>query len=67
MENLITCKICGKRSTRIYGRHLKHHGLSSDEYLKLYPGEPLYSESDYKETTKNGGLHMKQEKYKKNC
>ena len=65
MENLITCKICGKESTRIYGRHLKHHNLTSDEYLKLYPGEPLYSESDYKETTKNGGLHMKQEKYKK--
>jgi len=65
MENLITCKICGKKSTRIYGRHLKKHGLTSDEYLKLYPGEPLYSESDYKETTKNGGLHMKQEKYKK--
>lgn len=44
MENLITCKICGKESTRIYGRHLKHHNLTSDEYLKLYPGELLYTE-----------------------
>jgi hypothetical protein len=65
MENLITCKICGKQSTRIYGRHLKHHGLTSDDYLKLYPGEPLYSESDNKKTTINSGIHMKQEKYKK--
>ena len=65
MENLITCKICGKQSTRIYGRHLNHHGLTSDEYLKLYPGEPLYSVSDNKKTTVNSGKHMKEEKYKK--
>jgi len=64
-ENLVTCKICGKQSTRIYGRHLKSHGLTSDEYLKLYPGAPLYTESDNKKTTINSGQHMKQEKYKK--
>ena len=65
MENLITCKICGKQSKRIYGRHLNTHKISTDEYKKLYPGEPLYTESDYKSTTKNSGKHMKQEKYKK--
>jgi len=65
MEDLITCKICGKQSTRIYGRHLKSHGLTSKEYLKLYPGAPLYNKSDNKNTTKNSGKHMKQEKYKK--
>ena len=65
MENLITCQICGKQSTRIYGRHLKHHGLTSEEYLKLYPGAQLYSESDNEKTTINSGKHMKQEKYKK--
>ena len=64
-ENLITCKICGKQSTRIYGRHLKHHGITSEEYQKLYPGEPLYSVSDNKKTTVNSGKHMKEEKYKK--
>jgi hypothetical protein len=42
MSNLITCKICGKQSSRIYGNHLKSHGLTSNEYLKLYPGSPLY-------------------------
>ena len=65
MENLITCKVCGKQSTRIYGAHLKKHGLTSEEYLKLYPGSPLYTESDNKQTTKNSGKHMKQEKYRK--
>ena len=65
MENLITCKICGKQSTRIYGRHLNSHGVSSEQYKSLYPDEPLFSESDCKKTTINSGKHMKQEKYKK--
>lgn len=64
-EELITCKICGKQSTRIYGAHLKSHGLTSKEYLNMFPGSPLYTESDNKETTKNSGKHMKEEKYKK--
>ena len=64
-DNLITCKICGKQSTRIYGAHLKSHGLTSDEYKKMFPGELLCSESDSKETCKNSGKHMKEEKYKK--
>jgi hypothetical protein len=69
MENkesdFITCKICGFESQRIYGRHLKSHGLTSDDYKKMYPGEPLYSENDNKKTSINSGKHMKTEKYKK--
>lgn len=65
MEDLITCKICGKQSNRIYGAHLKSHGLTSGDYKKMFPGEPLYTESDNKKTIKNSGKHMKQEKYKK--
>jgi len=57
--------ICGKQSTRIYGAHLKYHGLTSKEYLEKFPGSPLYTESDNKNTTKNSGKHMKQDKYKK--
>lgn len=64
-KDLIICKICGKQSTRIYGAHLKSHGLTSDEYLKLYPGSKLYTESDNKKTTINSGKHMREEKYKK--
>lgn len=64
-EELITCKICGFQSQRIYGRHLKSHGLTSDDYKKLYPGEPLYTEKDNKKTSINSGQHMKTEKYKK--
>ena len=66
MENeFVVCKICGFKSQRIYGRHLKSHGLTSDDYKNLYPGEPLYTESDNKKTTINSGKHMKDEKYKK--
>jgi len=64
-EDLITCKICGFKSKRIYGKHLKSHGITSDDYKKMYPGEPLYSENDNKNTTKNSGKHMKEAKYKK--
>lgn len=69
MENekndLITCKVCGFQSKRIYGRHLKSHGMTSDDYKKLYPGEPLYTETDIKNVMVNSGKHMKTEKYKK--
>jgi hypothetical protein len=39
--------------------------MTSDDYKKMYPGEPLYTESDSKKTTINSGKHMKTEKYKK--
>lgn len=64
-KNLITCKVCGFQSQRIYGKHLKSHGMSSDDYKKMFPGEPLYSDDDAKNTSKNSGKHMKTEKYKK--
>jgi hypothetical protein len=62
---LVTCKICGKQSSRIYGAHLKSHGITSDEYKKMFPNSPLYSEEDGKNTMKSSGLHMKEEKYRK--
>jgi len=67
MENqeFIICKICGFKSQRIYGRHLKSHDLTSEDYKKMYPGEPLYTENDNKKTSINSGKHMKTEKYKK--
>jgi len=64
-NDFIICKICGFQSQRIYGRHLKSHGLTSDDYKRLYPGDPLCSENDNKNTSINSGKHMKEEKYKK--
>jgi hypothetical protein len=64
-EDYIECKICGFKSKRIYGRHLKSHGLTSKEYKEMYPDALLYADCDYKNTSKNSGLHMKTEKYKK--
>ncbi|MCK9415476.1 endonuclease domain-containing protein [Candidatus Dojkabacteria bacterium] len=66
MENeLVKCEICGFEAQRIYGRHLKSHGLTSKEYKNMYPDALLYAECDYKNTSKNSGKHMKTEKYKK--
>lgn len=65
MEDYIECKICGFKSKRIYGRHLKSHGITSEEYIQLYPESPLYSDSDCKKTSIKSGKHMKTEKYKK--
>lgn len=65
MEDFVICQICGEKVTRIYGAHLKKHGMTSKEYKDKYPGCPLACVSDTKNTSKNSGLHMKQEKYKK--
>lgn len=61
----IICKICGEKVKRLYGAHLKKHNITSDEYKDKYPGELLTTIKDSKNTSKNSGLHMKQEKYKK--
>lgn len=63
-EDLITCKICGFKSKRIYGRHLKSHGVTSEEYKKMFPGALLCTKTDSGKTSKNSGKHMKQEKYR---
>lgn len=65
MENYIICKICDEKCTRIYGAHLKKHGITSKEYKEKYPGEPLTTISDKYNVSKNSGKHMKEEKYKK--
>lgn len=63
----VTCRICGEQCKRIYGKHLKykHNNMTTEVYKKLFPGAPIMALSDVKNTTKNGGIHMKQEKYKK--
>jgi len=35
---MITCQICKKSFIRIAGMHLKSHGITDDDYLKMYPG-----------------------------
>ena len=65
MEDYIICKVCGEKVKRLYGAHLKKHNMISKEYEKKYPGEPLTSTNDNKNTSKNSGLHMKTDKYKK--
>jgi very-short-patch-repair endonuclease len=62
----VTCRLCGEQCKRIYGKHLKfkHNNMSTDEYKKLFPGASIMALSDKEKTSKNSGLHMKDEKYK---
>jgi predicted nucleic acid-binding Zn ribbon protein len=57
----------GLATERIYGWWMKkmHPGKTIDDYRKEFPDAPITSEKDLYNTTKNGGLHMKEEKYKK--
>ena len=64
MKDYIICQICGEKVSRIYGAHLKRHNMESNEYKEKYPGQPLMCKSDKENTSKNSGLHMKEEKYK---
>lgn len=63
----VTCRICGEQCKRIYGRHLKHahNNMTTQEYKHLFPNAPITSLKDNRSTSKNSGLHMKTEKYKK--
>tara|TARA_R110000772_G_scaffold2410_2_gene8407 strand:+ start:26386 stop:27357 length:972 start_codon:yes stop_codon:yes gene_type:complete len=63
----VTCRICGEQCKRIYGRHLKHshNNMTTQEYKHLFPNAPITSLKDKRSTSKNSGLHMKTEKYKK--
>jgi len=63
-QDYIICKVCGEKVGRVYGKHLQKHGLTSKEYKEKFPGEPLTTKKDSSNTSKNSGLHMKQEKYK---
>jgi hypothetical protein len=57
----VTCRVCGKQSKRLYGGHLKSHGMTSEDYLENFPNSPLMAKKD----TEKQGKHMKEEKYKK--
>jgi G:T-mismatch repair DNA endonuclease (very short patch repair protein) len=37
-EQLVECKVCNKKMKLITKKHLLQHGLTSQEYRKLYPG-----------------------------
>jgi hypothetical protein len=57
----VTCRLCGLRAKRIYGKHLdKTHKMTSEDYKRLFPDAPLSSEI----SNVNMGKHMKTDKYK---
>lgn len=66
-EETVTCRICGENHRRLYGKHFqyKHPGMTAKEYRKMFPGAPITVPDDMRNTTKNGGKHMKKEKYRK--
>lgn len=38
---LLKCRICGKETTQINAAHLKMHGLTSEDYKKMYPSDKM--------------------------
>jgi hypothetical protein len=49
----VTCRLCGYRATRIYGKHLKFkHNISTEEYKNKFPNAPLMSQKDLDSTYK---------------
>lgn len=61
----LVCKWCGLKVGRIYGMHItKYHEKTLEEYTTEFPGAPIYTKKDITNVTKNGGLHMKEEKYR---
>lgn len=63
----IKCLWCNKDVIRVYGIHIKNHhkGKTVSDYIKDFPNALLTSKDDFKNTSKNSGLHMKTDKYKK--
>jgi hypothetical protein len=66
-EDYVICKWCGKKTLRIYGKHIKycHPGKTSNDYKNEFPGFPLSCKKDFENISKNSGKHMKEEKWRK--
>lgn len=52
-NKFVTCKVCGKKLTKICNLHLKTHGMTKDEYIEKYGGDNLICNETY---TKFNGL-----------
>lgn len=65
LETTVTCKICGAVKKQISFKHLQSHNMTVKEYREKFPNAVLQSLDMIRRATKNGGQHMKTEKYKK--
>jgi hypothetical protein len=64
-DDLVTCRICGGRHKRLYGKHFTvNHKITSKQYKEMFPGAPIMCKNDMKKTTLNSGKHMKEDRYK---
>jgi len=60
-DKFITCKICGKKLTKISNRHLKLHNITKEEYILKHGKNDLMSHNTYNKfynMTKNLNLSM---------
>lgn len=64
-DDKITCRICGKMMKRLYGKHFDSHNITADIYRELFPNALIECKTTSEIAYKNGGKHMKDEKYKK--
>lgn len=62
----VVCQWCQKKTQRIYGKHIlyNHPEKTTADYKTDFPGYPLTTSKDKTNTTKNAGLHMKEDFYR---
>lgn len=62
----IICQWCKTRVKRVYGIHIKNHhvGKTINDYKQEFPNSLVTCSVDKEKTSKNSGLHMKEEFYR---
>ncbi len=51
-DKFVTCKICGKKLTKISNAHLQTHGITKDEYISLYGDKNIMCKNTYNKFVK---------------
>ena len=51
-DKFVTCKICGKKLSRIGTRHLSTHGITKEQYIALYGISDMISKEFYNKSIK---------------
>lgn len=49
-DKFVTCKICGKKLSRIGNQHLQKHGITKEEYIQKFGSSGMISKDYYEKT-----------------
>lgn len=54
VDKFVVCKICGRKLAKINNSHLQSHGITKDEYIKMYGDDGIMSKQTYDKFLKMG-------------